>query len=506
LQAGFVACGVLLVKVTTEKLPKSLVALDIELDREQVERGLDRAARRISQKVAIPGFRKGKAPRFIVENYYGRAALIEEASDDLINRSFREALEQQQIEPVGPASLESANFDEEPFRFRVTVPVEPTVTLPDYRAIQVPLEIPDVTDEMVAEAMNERRERHVVLRALEEPRPARQGDQLTVQIESFLDGKPLDERPEGQEPPETTVILEPDRLIAGLFEGLLGIEVGETREITAHMPADHENENVRDKDVLFKVTLKQIQERILPEWDELPVLEEVEGTLDDLREATRTELAAAARATAERNAVNTYVEQLVAATSFDIPDALITRQADRMLHEQETALARYGITLEQMLQYRGQTHDQAVEELKPQAEERLRTTLALTELARAEGLNISEAEIDAEVSRLVETYSEEQRDTARSLLSNQLRAEVANSVLNKKLHDRLLALATGRTLDVTYETRPETTAEAEGSTGDDAGESLISRPETTAEAEGSTDSATTAETSGEAADKRSMEI
>ena len=98
-------------KVTTEKLPKSLLALDVELDRPQVEKGLDRAARRLSQKVNVPGFRKGKAPRFILENYFGRQALIEEATDDLINKAFKEVLEQEQIEPFGPASLDTVDFD-----------------------------------------------------------------------------------------------------------------------------------------------------------------------------------------------------------------------------------------------------------------------------------------------------------------------------------------------------------------------------------------------------------
>src|SRR6266516_2195476 len=115
--------GAVLVKVTTEKLPKSLLALDIELAREQVEKGLDRAARRLSQKVNVPGFRKGKAPRFILENYFGRGALIEEATDDLINKAFKEVIQQEQIEPYGPASLDDVAFDQEPYRFRVLVPV-----------------------------------------------------------------------------------------------------------------------------------------------------------------------------------------------------------------------------------------------------------------------------------------------------------------------------------------------------------------------------------------------
>jgi trigger factor len=457
------------VKVITEKLPKSLLALEIELDRDQVEKGLDRAARRISQKVAIPGFRKGKAPRFIVENYYGRGALIEEASDDLVNRSFREALEQEKIRPVGPASLEDMNFSEEPFRFRVTVPVPPTATLPDYRAIHEPLTVIDIDDALLDEAMNERRERHVVLRDLEEPRPARQGDQLTVQIESFVDGEPLERRTENTPIPDSTLVLEPGRLVAGLLEGLVGITIDEERELTVHMPADHANEKVRDREVLFRVTVKNIQERLVPEWDELPVLEEFDGTFDELREKTRTELQEAARATAERNTINTYIQHLVEQTTYDIPDTLIRQEAEEMLEEQGQQFQRYGITLDQMLQYRGQTRDQAIDELLGQGEERLKTSLALREVVHAEGLSITDDEIDDEVVRMVDTYKEEERELARNILSTQLRMTVANTVLNQKLRDRLLAIATGA-------------APEQASVDTPASEDGIEEPETVAEA------------------------
>nr|MDQ2999253.1 trigger factor [Chloroflexota bacterium] len=351
-------------KVTTEKLPKSLLALDIELDRDQVEKGLDRAARRLSQKVNIPGFRKGKAPRFIVENYYGRSALIEEAYEDLVNKAFKAALDQEQIAPVGQANLENVNFNEAPFHFRVTVPVPPTTTLPDYRAIRVPHEPSELTDAMLAEALDTRRERHVVLREPEEPRPAQQSDQLTVQLESFLDGEPLEERAEGTLPPESTIVLEPGRLVPGLYEGLLGISPDEEREVIAHMPEDHANENVRDKDVTFKVKLLRLQERLLPEWDELPVLEEFEGTLDELRAKTREELTENLRLNSERETIDAYVKQLIEQTGYDVPDAMIEQEADQLLHQRGHEFERYGINLDQMLQYRGQTHDQAVEELK----------------------------------------------------------------------------------------------------------------------------------------------
>ncbi|MEN9933908.1 MAG: hypothetical protein RLZZ387_487, partial [Chloroflexota bacterium] len=240
-------------KVTTVKLPKSLLALDIELDREQVEKGLDRAARRLSQKHNIPGFRKGKAPRFIIENYFGRPALLEEASDDLINKAFRDALDQQGVDPVGQANLQNVNFDAEPFTFRVVIPVEPTVKLADYQAIRVPLDIPEITDEMVQEALDSRRERHVVLKDLEEERPVQSGDQLSVELDAIVDGQPMDERAEGTPPPPSTVVMEEKRLVPGLYQGLLGATVGQTVEVISQMPEEHANERVAGKEVQFIV-------------------------------------------------------------------------------------------------------------------------------------------------------------------------------------------------------------------------------------------------------------
>jgi trigger factor len=448
-----------LVKVTTEKLPKSLLALDIELERDQVEKGLDRAARRLSQKVNVPGFRKGKAPRFILENYFGRDALVEEATDDLVNKAFREVLEQQQIEPFGPASLDGPpQFDQEPFHFRVLIPVAPTTQLPDYRAIRAPLNVDEVTDETVEQAMEALRDRHVVLREPEEPRPAQQGDQLVVELESSVDGEPLDDRDENGAVRESTLVMEPDRLVAGLYEGLLGIQPDETRELNVQMPEDHANERVAGKEVLFKIKLLRIQERLLPDWEELPVLEEFEGTLDELRAKTRKDLEETARESAARETTDAFIKQMVEQSEYDIPDALIEREADELLHRQGHEFERYGITLDQMLQYRGKTHDEAVEELKPQAEERLKTTLALREVMRAEGLEVDEAEVDDEVERMLDTYEEEQRERARALLTTQLRPTVASSVLDKKLRERLVAIATGEA--PALEPAPEPSAEA----------------------------------------------
>ncbi|PMP76580.1 MAG: trigger factor [Roseiflexus castenholzii] len=431
------------VKVTTEKKPRSVLELTVELDKEQIEKALDRAARRMSQKYNIPGFRKGKAPRFIVENYFGREALLEEASDDLIQKAFQEALKQEGIEPYAQAHLTAVNLGHPPFNFTVEVPVAPTVELPDYRAIRVPFEQDEVTDEMVNHAMEHLRDRHVVLRSLEEPRPAQYGDQLTVQIETYVDGKPLESRGEGEEIPQSTLVLDPERIVPGLYEALLGVSPNTMVDVTVRMADDHENEQVRGKDVRFVVNVLEIQERLLPEWDELPALENFEGTLDELREKTRQELIAAARKSAEDRVFLEYVRQVVAATTFDLPEALIEREADSILREREEEYERYGVRPEQVYEAQGTTREALIERLKPAAEERAKRGLVLREIARAEGLAPDETEIAQEIEDIVASMEEEQRDSARIILGSELRSFVAAGIVDRKLRRRILAIATG---------------------------------------------------------------
>lgn len=432
-------------KITTEKLPKSVLALDIELDNEQVEKGLDRAARRLSQKYSVPGFRKGKAPRFIIENYFGRATLMEEASDDLINKSFRHALEQEQIRPVGPPTLGNVDTSEETFRFRVMVPVPPSITLPDYRSIRKSLEVKPITDEDVQRAMDDIRDKHAVLRELDEPRPAQHNDQLTVKLQTFVDDEPLETFPEGEEIPDSTLVMETQRLVPELYEGLLGASIDEEREIVAQMPEDHPNERVSGKEVTFKVRVVGIQERVLPDWDELPVLEEFEGTSDDLRAKTRADLEHNAREAAEKNLIDDFVEEVIAHTEYDVPDVMIEDSAQEMLEEYGQQFTRFGITLDQMLQYRNQTREQVLEEMRPEAEERLKMRLTLLEMADREDLNISENEVQEEANTILSDLDEQTINALmqQQELTNQLLTSVANSVLNRKLRERIRQIALG---------------------------------------------------------------
>jgi trigger factor len=186
-----------------------------------------------------------------------------------------------------------------------------------------------------------------------------------------------------------------------------------------------------------------IQERLPPEWEEVPTLEEFDGTVEDLRQKTRTDMETSSRQMAERQLVDGFLEQLTEQTSYDIPDVMIRETAHEMLQEQERQFAQYGITLDQMLQYRGQTHDEATEELLPQAEQQLKVRLALQQVVRTEQFDITNAEIENEIQQIVQDYAEEERETAGRVLATQLRSTVANAVLDRKLRERVMEIAQG---------------------------------------------------------------
>ena len=447
-------------KVVTERLPKSVIAVDIELDQQQVNKGLDRAARKLSQQYTIPGFRPGKAPRFIVENYLGRARIMEEASDDLINKAFQEALKQENISPVGKPNLE--NVEENPFRFRVTVPVEPVVELGDYRAYNIPYEVEPVPDETVAKLLDAQREQHVVLQELEEPRPAQEGDMVTITLSSDLDEDDEDldaelelddeddeddlddEDDEGEDDKEEKIALVQDRVRPEIYEALIGAQPGDTRTITIHYDEDEESEQLRGRDVTYTLTIKNVQERLLPDWEELPTLTDFEGDIEALRANARSRLEHAAEERARKKVIDAILERAVAETQIEIPDAMIEERAGEMFHEQVAQFAQYGITEEQFLSLSGKSHEEAVGEFHERAEQDVRRSLIVREIIRREDLKLGEQDLQQEMARFLADFGPEREAEVRSMLENpRMGTMIASAALDRKLRDRLVAIARG---------------------------------------------------------------
>jgi trigger factor len=460
------------VKVTTERLPKSIIALDIELDQQQVQKGLDRAARKLSQQYRIPGFRPGKAPRQIVENYFGRERLLDEAAEDLIQKTFPEALKQEHIVPVGRPSLESV--EQNPFRYRVAVPVEPTIELPDYTSYAIPYELEPITDEQVERLLEAQREQHVVLKELDEPRPAQPGDMLTVRIiaeeeedeededgadetdaleadlEADVDEEAASEDDEtvDEEDEEETqqIALVEGRVHPDVYAALIGAQPGETRTFIVHYGDDEADEALRGRDVTYTVTVENIQERLLPDWDELPTLTEFEGDLDALRANGRQRLEQAAQTRARQDVINAFLERIEGETTIDIPDAMIQDRAEELFEAQIERIKRLGITEEQFLEATGKTREEAIAEQTQKAEVDLRRFLTVREFIRREGLALTDEEIAAETEHFLEEFAPERRDEVRQLLTqSNLQQTIRSSALNRKVSDHMFTLATGQT-------------------------------------------------------------
>jgi trigger factor len=449
-------------------MPRSILQLTIEIDEATVEKELDRASRSLSQKAKVPGFRPGKAPRAILERFYGRQALLEEASEGIINAGFKYALESEGIEPIAQASLGDVQFNDMPYTVVINVPVEPITKIADYSGYKKEFVVPAVTDEVMNRAMDDLREKHVVLREPEETRAAKQGDLVTAEVDVVHNGLSINGRVEGQPAQSTDLILEPGRLIGGLMEGVIGMAIGDNKSISATMPEDYTDETLRGEAVTFDVTVRRIQERILPDWDELPTLENKEGTLADLKHATSDELAKNARENAENRLVNGFIDSLVAGAVYDYHESMIEQEADRILRGQEQEYIRYGTTAEAVYRQMGRKREDLVAQYLPQGEERLKRNLAMREFVTAEGILVDDSDIDAEIDAMLESYEPEQRETMKALLREQLVASVANAALDKKIRARIIELVAQTDADADTATKKKSTKKAASTESDEA--------------------------------------
>ncbi len=431
-------------KVTTEKIPNGRIALDIELDEAQVQKGLDRAARRLSKEMQIPGFRKGKAPRFIIERYFGKEALFEEASGELMNKAFEEAIKAEEITPVGKPDVEAIDTADG-FRFRVIVPIPPTVTIPDYTALSYPLEEPEPTEEMITYAMEMLRDKHVALRELDEPRPAAKGDLAKVLVNIVVEGKSIMGDDVGiDNGMEQDLILEESRIIPELYAALVGAEINEEKELTANLDANHPDENLAGKEGIFQLRLVDIQERVLPDWDELPEIEEYQGTLEELRqnvtEKIRVSLISQARAAVYEQAIN----HLIDVSEYDIADVSIEEFANSKLKEFEQKYAPLGITAEQIYTIAGKDRQTFFQETLPEAEHDLKESLILLKIAEKENLVVEPEDINLYIGELVNKdpnilYSLQDPTIQQQYVDHFYRVSLEN-----KAQQRLVTVVTGK--------------------------------------------------------------
>ncbi len=428
-------------KVTAERVPEAQLVLEVEIDDGQVQKSLDQASRRLAQRFDIPGFRKGKAPRAIVERTLGAEFVFDEAIERLIPQVYEEAVQEQGVEPLGPPNLEI--LERQPVRFKATVPLRPEVDLGDYRSIAVDKEPVEVTDALIADAILEIRRRHAVLEPVE--RPVEYNDRLRLDIRAEVDGESALQ----EEGVELSLREGMTIGVPGVDEQLVGLETGPEREFEVDVPEDWDDADVAGKRLRFFVTIHDIKREILPEPDDDLAAEA--GDLESF-DALRDQVIHDLRSTAERRARDGFHQALLdavtAQANVEFPPTLLEQEIDQMLRELAQQSGA-GADAEAYIRQQGQDVAALRESLRPQASARVLRGLILAEIARHEEIEVAEAAIDAEIASVAGAGP--QAEQVRALFDS----ESGRNVLRRNL-------LTGATLDRLGEIAVENAVGARG--------------------------------------------
>ena len=420
-------------RVSVERIAESQVVLEIEIEPDQMERSLDRAYRRLVQRTDIPGFRKGKAPRGMLERHVGRERLVHEALDILIPEAYNKALEEQQIEVVDQPKLDIVQ--EEPLVFKATVSIRPTVKLGDYARLRLGRPSLVVAQENVDAAVEELRHRY----ALHEPmeRPVKAGDLVRAEVRGQIDGREVFADDDFEFTPRDGATV----LLPGFAEGVIGAEKGVAKQVTVTTPSG--SQPLAGKTGTFTVVVKEVKEERLPALNDEFAREVGEGfpSLQALRQHLESGIRERLEAEAKEKYRDDALAELVKTTKeLEYPPVLLERETDHLLRDEARAA---GQDVDRYLEsaHGGSKPIQEIREaLRPTAEERVRRSLTLTALAEAEQLKVEPSEVDAEIERIVSS-SGAQESQIRQLFDNASgREAMERSLLTRKTLDRLIEI------------------------------------------------------------------
>ncbi len=418
-------------KVTSQRLPESQIVLEIEVDPEQMERSLDRAYRRLVQKFEVPGFRKGKTPRNMLERHLGRDRLVREAIDILIPEAYNKAIEDEDIEAIAQPDIELVK--DEPLSFKATVAIRPDVDLGDYKSLRVAREPLENDGKDLEAALEDLRKRY----ALHEPvdRPVKTGDFVTADVRIVIDDREVfkDEDAEFQLREGATVLL------PGFSEGLIGMKKAETKEIEVTVPEGESQ--LAGKTGTATVALKEVKEEKLPEMDDEFAAQVGEGfaSFAALRERLENDIRERLEGQAEEAYRNQAVAALVeSAVKLEFPPVLVDREIERIVHDQAH---QAGMELERYLELIKRSAQELVDDLKPAATERVKRSLALSQLAEAEDIDVEPGDVDAEIERIIASSGPQAEQMRQVFSSPDAKAAMERSLLTKKTLDRLAEIA-----------------------------------------------------------------
>ena len=397
-----------------EKLEKNMAKLTIEVSAEDLEKAMQNAYQKAKGRISLPGFRKGKAPRKMIEQMYGKGIFLEDAANALIPEHYSKAVEECELEIVSQPEI--AVTQAEPgktFIFTAEVAVKPEVTLGEYKGVEVPKSETEVTDEDVEAELKKEQEKNSRTVTVED-RGAENGDITTIDFEGFVDGEAF----EGGKGTDYPLTLGSGSFIPGFEDQLVGSKAGDHVEVKVTFPEEYQAKELAGKEAVFQCDVKKVEAKELPELDDDFAQDASEfDTLAEYKEDIKKNLTEKKEKEARAAKENAAVDKAIENAEMEIPDAMVATQTRQMLDDFARRMQSQGLTMEQYFQFTGMTAEKMQEEMKPQALKRIQTRLVLEKIAEVENIQPTQEEVDEEISKMAEAYKME-ADKIKELLGD----------------------------------------------------------------------------------------
>ena len=414
-----------------EKLEKNMAKLTVEVSAEDFEKAIEKVYQKQKKQISIPGFRKGKVPRVMVEKMYGKEVFYEDAANDLIPDAYDNALDECEEDIVSSPKIEVTQIEAgKPFVFTATVALKPEVKLGEYKGIKIEKIEREVTEEEILAEINRERNKNARNITIED-RPVKDGDMTVIDFEGFVDGEAF----EGGKGENYPLTIGSGAFIPGFEEQLVGAEIGKEVEVKVTFPEEYRAEELQGKEAVFKCTVHEIKEKELPELDDEFASEVSEfDTLEEYKEDVKKNLTEKKVKDAETARENAAVEAAVKASEIEIPEAMLETQQRQMVDEFSQRITMQGMSMEQYMQFTGATYEKLIEQVKPQAEERIRARLVLEAIAKSENIVATEEDYEKEMKTMAEVYQME-IDKVKELMGEREKKNIMLDLAVRKAAD-----------------------------------------------------------------------
>ncbi len=443
--------------VQVEKLENNMAKLTIEVSAEDLEKALEAAYQKEKNKISIPGFRKGKVPRAMVEKMYGAGIFYEDAANSLMQQNYPAAVDESGIDIVSRPSVDVVQLEKgKPFIFTAEVAVKPEVTLGKYLGVTVSKVDTTVTDEEVDAALEKERNNNARTVSVTD-RPVQSGDTAVIDFEGFVDGVAF----EGGKGENHPLEIGSHSFIDTFEDQLIGKNAGDEVDVNVTFPEQYQAAELAGKPALFKVKIHEVKAKELPELNDEFASDVSEfETLAEYKESLKKNLQQQKENEAKKTKEDEAIQKIIDKSKMDLPEAMITTQCENMIEEFSQRLAQSGLSMEQYLQFSGMTMDKMMEQVRPEAISRIQSSLVLEQIAKEENIEVTDEDVDAEIAKMAANYGME-ADKLKEYMGDAEKASMKRELAITKAVDLIMENAKERAKAKSKKDKDEEAAEEE---------------------------------------------